>query len=174
MAHKEQIIFCNRVKNKFPNYFLNTRVLDVGSLDINGNNKYLFSGEYTYIGIDLGPGPNVDVVSRAHEYQTEVLFDVITSTECYEHDEFYPLSLKNTYNLLRPGGLYVFSCATHGRPEHGTTRTSPKDAPFVGDYYKNLGRKEILEVWDCDNLFSLYNFEVNNYHKDLYFYGVKL
>lgn len=55
MAHPEQQVFMLSVKNKFPEKFNNCSVLDVGSLDINGNNRYLFSN-YTYIGVDIGVG----------------------------------------------------------------------------------------------------------------------
>ena len=39
MAHKEQVEFCNKVKDLFPNYFNNVKVLDVGSFDCNGNDR---------------------------------------------------------------------------------------------------------------------------------------
>ena len=55
MAHIEQIIFCIKVKNMFPSYFKNIDVLDVGSLDLNGSNRYLFEN-CRYTGIDIGPG----------------------------------------------------------------------------------------------------------------------
>ena len=97
MAHQEQADFCNFVKNKFPEKFNNVSVLDIGSLDINGSNRYLFSGDFSYIGVDLGPGKNVDVICRGHEFKSENLFDVVISSECFEHDEFYPLTLNNMY-----------------------------------------------------------------------------
>ena len=88
MAHLEQRVFLTGLKNKFPERFKNCNVLDVGSLDINGNNRYLFS-EYKYIGVDVGPGKNVDVVSKGHEYNSEDLFDIVISSECFEHDMYY-------------------------------------------------------------------------------------
>jgi SAM-dependent methyltransferase len=172
MAHKEQIQYCSKIRSKYPEYFKDCEVLDIGSLDINGNNRYLFKN-YTYIGLDIGAGRNVNVVSRGHLYSPDFKFDFVISTECFEHDEFYKKTLLNAYKLLKPGGFMLFTCATTGRPEHGTTRTRPKDAPYVGDYYKNLTESDIKEVWDCDILFSNYEFEVNNRSKDLYFYGIK-
>lgn len=173
MAHTEQVVFCTNVKNKFPEKFKGVSVLDIGSLDINGNNRYLFE-DYTYIGVDLGPGRNVDVISRGHEFKSDTLFDVVVSTECFEHDEFYPLTLKNMYELLKPGGMFLFTCATTGRPEHGTRRTSPSDAPFVGDYYKNLTEQDIRDVLNVDELFSEYEFFARSTHpNDLYFWGIK-
>ncbi len=75
------------------------RVLDVGALDLNGNNKILFEG-CAYTGIDIGEGPNVDVVSVAHEYPApSESFDVIISTECLEHDRHYPETLRNIVRM---------------------------------------------------------------------------
>ena len=68
MAHPEQRTFMTYVKEKFPEKFINCRVLDIGSLDINGNNRYLFT-DYKYIGVDIGAGNNVDVVCRGHEFK---------------------------------------------------------------------------------------------------------
>ena len=38
-------------------------VLDIGSLDVNGNNRCHFIEPREYVGVDVGPGANVDVVS---------------------------------------------------------------------------------------------------------------
>jgi SAM-dependent methyltransferase len=174
MAHQEQADFCNYVRMKFPSKFENVSVLDIGSLDINGSNRYLFSGNYSYIGVDLGPGKNVDVICRGHEFKSDELFDVVVSTECFEHDEFYPLTLANMYSHLKPGGVFIFTCATTGRAEHGTTRTSPADAPFVGDYYKNLTESDIREGMKMEESFSDFQFISREvFPQDLYFYGIK-
>lgn len=177
MAHEEQATFCTKIKDRFPPLFENKRVLDVGSLDINGNNRYLFANcEYT--GIDVGPGRNVDVVSTGHEFAAEDgAYDAIVSTECFEHDMHYRLTLKNIVRMLKPGGIFLFTCATTGRREHGTRRTSPCDAPLLqgqwSDYYQNLTEADIRDCLDVESLFSDHAFEVNESSKDLYFWGVK-
>ena len=172
MAHPEQVWFCGNVKNQFQKHFKNVSVLDIGSLDINGNNRYLFEN-YTYTGVDLALGPNVDVASRGHLYKSEKQFDVVISTECFEHDEYYDLTIKNMYKLLKPGGLFMFTCAAPGRPEHGTTKTSQWQSPFTTDYYKNLSEEDVRKIIDVDNLFSEYNFFLRGDVHDLYFYGIK-
>lgn len=174
MAHGQQIDFCNYVKSKFPNRFNNCSVLDIGSLDINGNNHYLFSN-YKYIGIDVGEGNNVDIVSKGHEFRSSRVFDVVISTECFEHDPFYADTIKNAIRLLRTDGLFIFTCATTGRSEHGTSRTDGKYAnPLAGeDYYKNLTEEDIRKEIDIDSLFSQYEFKVNKQSFDLYFWGIK-
>ena len=130
MAHNAQQDFFELVKNKFPKHFTNVRVLDIGSLDINGNTRRLLKQPYYYIGLDLDKGPNVDVVCPAHLYDSGFQFDNIMSGECFEHDMFYETSLQNIIRLLKPGGLFVFTCASTDRPEHGTLRTSPTFIPF--------------------------------------------
>src|SRR3954470_10882706 len=61
VAHSQQIAFCQRVKALLPQHFTGKRVLDCGALDINGNNRYLFT-DCEYTGIDVVGGPNVDIV----------------------------------------------------------------------------------------------------------------
>jgi hypothetical protein len=81
--------------------------------------------------------------------------------------------------MLKPGGLFIFSCATTGRPEHGTRRTTPHDAPLThdfgewGDYYKNLEECDVRAVIDIDSAFGEYCFSTQHKTHDLYFWGIK-
>ena len=93
--------FMTYVKDKFPKKFVNCRVLDIGSLDINENNRYLFT-DYKYIGVDIGAGKNVDIVCRGHEFKDSEGFDIVISAECFEHDEFWKDTIKNCINLTKP------------------------------------------------------------------------
>ncbi len=116
MAHKTQIEWCKRVKKKYPECFVNKRVLDIGSLDVNGNNKGLFEN-CDYVGLDIIEGPNVDVVSIAHEFNSDELFDVVLSTNSFEHDMYFEFTLKKMIALLKPSGL-MFCCGSSGHKEH--------------------------------------------------------
>jgi hypothetical protein len=179
MAHIEQRDFCMSVLALHPKYFEGVKVLDVGSLDINGNNRYLFTN-CDYVGIDVGNGNNVDIVSKGHEFTSEVKFDTIISTECFEHDMFYEKTLNNiVHNLLSENGLFLFTCATIGRAEHGTSRQNSGCSPLTSaqeewkDYYKNLTIEDIRAAIDVDNIFSSYHFAINENSHDLYFWGIK-
>lgn len=172
MAHKEQREFLTKIRDMFPDTFNNCSVLDIGSLDINGNNRYLFSN-YTYTGIDIGPGPNVDIVCAGHKFRPDHLFDIVISSECFEHDRFYKETLINAVNLLKSGGMLLFTCATTGRHEHGTSRSAPSSSPFTNDYYKNLTEEDIRQAIDIENIFIEYAFDGNSKMHDLYFYGIK-
>jgi hypothetical protein len=68
--------------------------------------------------------------------------------------------------------LVFFSCATTGRAEHGTRRTTPHDAPFCGDYYRNLTEEDVRQ--ECDlSAFKVYEFIADYTANDLYFWGLK-
>jgi SAM-dependent methyltransferase len=179
MAHQQQIEFCSSIKAKFPQFFSNKLVLDVGSLDINGNNAYLFD-DCLYLGVDVATGRNVDICTKAHELGLpDASIDVIISTECFEHDQYYELTLNNIVRMLKPGGLFLFTCATTLRAEHGTKQTTPMDAPLLqnlgewSDYYKNLEEGNVREVIDLDTVFQAFEFSVNDENHDLYFWGIK-
>ncbi len=180
MVHKEAIHFCRFVRNILPSYFKNKKVLDVGGGDINGNNRYLFT-DCEYVSNDVIEAPNVTIVSRTKDLQFEdETFDVIISTECFEHDPEYKESLLNMYRMLKKDGLLFFTCASEGRAEHGTRKTSPNDSygtignvDDMSDYYKNLIDDDIYEVYDMKNLFSAYELYINILSNDLYFIAIK-
>jgi SAM-dependent methyltransferase len=170
MSHQQQLDFIKSVKDQLPEYFKGTKVLEVGSLNINGSVRQFFEPDQ-YIGCDLGEGAGVDIVCRGHElpYANES-FDVVISCECFEHDKHWEKTFQKMIDLARKGGLVIFSCATIGRPEHGTTRTSPADAPFTNDYYRNL-REEDFDQFKSS--FNSYRFSQCLRPRDLYFWGLK-
>jgi hypothetical protein len=181
MAHEREQQFCQRVKWIFPEYFSNVDVCDIGSLDLNGNNHYLFDN-YSYVGVDLGRGKNVNVVSKGHEYKPidGKKYDIVISTECFEHDMYWKETIHNICdNLVRKGGLFLFTCATTGRPEHGTPASKPYDSPFTiqdqtwSTYYMNLTEEDVRREVDLDNYFTLYHFYTDEESCDLYFWGVR-
>jgi Na+-transporting NADH:ubiquinone oxidoreductase subunit NqrD len=80
-------------------------------------------------------------------------------------------------SLCKTEGLVIFSCATTGRKEHGTTKSEPQSSPLTvnlgWDYYRNLTETDFREIFDFGNLFSEHTFIENAESHDLYFYGLK-
>lgn len=176
MAHDAQRNFCNTVKYMFPEYFNKTKVLDCGSLDINGNNRHLFY-DSEYVGVDIVNGNNVNIVCKISKaYEDKIFkdnyFDVVISTEMLEHDKEYDKSLQVMQRLLKPKGLMILTCACVGRNEHGTINHSPQDSPLTHDYYKNLMPKDIIQALDMSQI-SNHDFIINTESCDLYFWGFK-
>lgn len=172
--HKEVVDFIAKIRAGNPKHFWVDNVLDCGSLDINGSARAAFMGA-RYIGVDIGPGPNVDLYSRIHELKfRDRFFQAVISTECFEHDPFWPASFRNMYRMLMPGGIFIFTCATTGRPEHGTRRTTPQDNPLeLTDYYKNLTREDFMQEFHFTEGFTWQIWETNPVTHDLYFAGEK-
>lgn len=174
IMHAEANDFIAQVKRELPQYFTGKRVLEVGSLDINGSVRGYFE-DCQYTGIDLAEGRGVDVVSQAHEFVQAHAYDVVISSEMLEHDEYWIDSLNAMYNNLRPGGLMVLTCAGPQRPEHGTARTNDAySSPFTADsnYYRNISVEDFSGVLPMD-LWSDAELGYGRGGEDLYFRGVK-
>ena len=191
MSHQAQRYFCARLLRD-PRVTLpaSPRVLDAGSLDINGGNRWMFPGAEEYIGIDIGAGRGVDIVCDARDFEdprwlrlvtsdgedgaerAPLGFDVVVSTEMLEHCDGWHIALRNLYRQLRPGGLMVLTWAGPGRPEHGTRKSEPKSSPFTNDYYRNLTPEEVVAA-----LGGSWQFYATEYEGapafDGRFYGVK-
>jgi SAM-dependent methyltransferase len=176
MSHPSQMQYIQVVKDLFSEHFLGKQVLEVGSLNINGTVRDFFTNCY-YVGIDVAAGKDVDVVCEGQNFNAPTeSFDVVISCECFEHNPHWISTFQNMYRMVRPGGIVIMTCATTGRAEHGTTRSTPQDSPLtIGlgwDYYKNLEEKDFREHFNIDSMFRNYEFRVNG-PVDLYFYGIK-
>ena len=168
--------------HKYFTKFYTGKALDVGSADINGKNKKYFGKGASYIGCDLLPGPNVDLVGKCSDLPFgDGEFDIIISSECFEHDMYYEKSILKIVSMLKEGGLFVFTCASTGRPEHGTRRsgayasltTKIGDSAWA-DYYKNLTERDVLGIPGFADAFCGYSrFYYNPNSNDLYFVGIK-
>lgn len=175
MAHPQQMNFIKEISSKYSSFFKKTNVLEVGSWNVNGTVRDFFIQPVNYIGLDIAPGKDVDVVCDASKYDTNLRFDVTISCECFEHNPEWVKTFGNMIRLTKSGGLIVMTCATDGRPEHGTPIAHP-DASLSSSfhsYYKNLNESNFRDEFKLDEIFDSYEFTVNEESKDLYFYGIK-
>lgn len=174
MAHGAQRVFFEEVKREFPEFFSGQRVLEVGSLNINGTVRDFFDN-CAYTGVDVADGPDVDIVAQGQDLSyPDNSFDVSVSAECFEHNPHWRETFVNMTRMTRIGGLVAFTCAAEGRPEHGTSRTDVGSSPLtVGlgwDYYRNLGEVDFAPE-DLEG-FASYGFFDNRTNLDLYFVGI--
>ena len=139
--HNEVREYINKVKAMFPKHFENWFVLDVGSLDINGNNREFFNGS-NYTWIDIVRWPNVEYVCSIVDWKTPIKYNVVISTEMLEHNKDWKESLFKMYKLLRKFWLLIVTCAGINRREHWTTKNSPKtvleQTTIIGTYQKMI------------------------------------
>lgn len=111
--------------------------LEVGSRNINGSPRGLFSG--AYLGVDMLPGDGVDLVARAdHLPFPEGAFGCVVSTEMLEHDPYPWLSIKEMARVLAPGGYLILTARGIGFPLHA----------YPDDYWRftQSGFRKLLEI----------------------------
>jgi hypothetical protein len=181
MAHRDQLEFFSTFSELSNILGGPLRVAEIGSLDINGTIRNIVKSSsdiVEYVGIDIGEGAGVDVVSEGHIFLEKNVgrFNVILSAECLEHNPFWRETIEQTLVSLATPGVLIFSWATTGRHVHGTHQQSSHSAPFVveqwNSYYRNVSLSDLLSVKLRKSL-SLEAIFVNHSHKDIYWVGVK-
>lgn len=175
MAHSQQARFLNFVKETLPNYFKDKKVLEIGSLDINGSVRGLFI-DCDYIGIDIADGKGVDLVVKGENFAGHAnSIDVVISCECFEHNPEYEKTWLNMVRVLKPDGLLIMTCATYGRIQHGTSLVSPESSPLTvqngQDYYRNLIETDFDFLY-LKHFFAEFFFVTDFSNSDMYFVGI--
>jgi len=177
MSHAEQQGFFSAVVDANKSLVTGANVLEIGAYDVNGSVRGLFRAAASYVGVDLQEGPGVDLVNFGHEIDhPDGCYDITISGECFEHDPYWRETFQNMARMTRPGGLVAFSCASLGRPEHGTSRTDRAESPGTQslglNYYRNLSAADFKEL-PLASMFSKWRFWYLPSHFDLYFVGAK-
>jgi SAM-dependent methyltransferase len=177
VSHPEQLAFFQAVVGRNRGFVAGARVLEIGSYDVNGSIRSVFEGAGEYVGVDLTQGPGVDLVAYGHQVDhPDGTYDIAVSGECFEHDPHWRDTFANMVRLARAGGLVVFTCASHGRPEHGTRRSDLTDSPGTQaegmDYYRNLVAADFDRL-PLGEWFSEWRFWYMPTTFDLYFAGVR-
>lgn len=177
MSHPAQLEFVALLSETLKPYFHRSKVLEVGSLDVVGSIRGLFA-DCDYTGLDVAPGKGVDVVCEGQKYDgADGSFDTVISCEAMEHNPHWAETFRNMVRVCRPGGVVIMTCATIGRPEHGTARSEPQSSPLtIGlgwNYYRNLARKDFERTMELSSAFSFHRFWTNWNHFDLLFVGLR-
>jgi len=177
MSHIDQLKFIKEFKEFYiiNNFNKDINVLEIGSLDVNGNIRNLFDFTNEYTGIDLEKGPNVDLVLNGTNIdELNKNFDIIISCECFEHAKDWKLIFEKMCQISKPNSFIVISVASTGRVEHGTERSGNWQSPGnKDDYYLNLTKKDFIKNFNLKKIFSNHFFFYNVNSYDLYFVGIK-
>lgn len=120
------------------------RVLEIGSYNVNGSIKpvvQLLSGAPDYTGIDVREGPGVDEVVDGATYEANP-FDLIVCCETLEHAPNADDVIANAYKLLKRGGYFVATMATHNRSPHTNDGDKLTDD---SEFYANVHPVDVQE-----------------------------
>ncbi len=129
-------------------------VLDVGSLDINGNLRFAFqSPRYDYTGCDIVEGKNVDIVlQHPDNWQDIGQYDIVVCASVIEHVIDIYKFVKNLSSVCKLGGLiWILAPAVAEYHEYPIDcwRMYPEALKFLVSKVANL---EVLDV-DCVKCF---------------------
>jgi SAM-dependent methyltransferase len=145
-------------------------IVDLGSCDYNGSYRPIFAQKpWRYIGVDLAPGKNVDLVLRDpydwRDFKTESV-DVLVSGQTFEHTEFFWETILEIARVLRPGGLCCIIA-----PATGNEHRFPLDCwRILSDGFRALGRYAHLEVLHSHTHWeelAKYDSESNKWHESI-------
>lgn len=92
------------------------QVVDIGSQDINGSLRSIAPAHCRYTGLDFAPGPGVDAVlaDPYHLPFDDACVDVVVSSSCFEHIEFFWLMFTEVLRVLKPAGLFYLNAPSNG------------------------------------------------------------
>lgn len=89
----------------------------MGSRDVNGSARPLFSWAESYLGIDVAGGAGVNLVADAAAFDFGV-YDLVICTETLEHAANAEKICANANRLLLPGGVFIVTAAGPDRSPH--------------------------------------------------------
>jgi len=145
-------------------------IIDLGSCDYNGSYRSIFAHKpWRYVGVDLTPGKNVDLVLRDpyhwRELETESV-DVLVSGQTFEHTEFFWETIFEIARVLKPGGLCCIIA-----PAAGNVHRFPLDCwRILADGFRALARYAGLEVVHAHTHWedlTKYDAESNKWHESI-------
>jgi hypothetical protein len=109
-------------------------ILDIGGRNVNGTPREMFpNARYTVV--DIRTGENVDIVADAATWTPGRRWDLVLSTECFEHTPHWEAICVTAYKACEPGGRIVITCAGPGRTPHSAFVEAGLQP---GEFYKNV------------------------------------
>jgi SAM-dependent methyltransferase len=109
-------------------------VVEFGSRNVNGSIREWVHHSFAYTGVDIKPGPDVDVVMDAAEYLADPV-DLVICMETLEHAPNWADIVHAASRNLNPGGWFLMTCASTGRAPHSAKDGGPLRS---GEYYENV------------------------------------
>ena len=133
------------VKLFFETYVENSENLtieDIGAQDVNGSLRSVAPANCKYVGVDFTNGRGVDVLIT-DPYKLPIKkdsVDVVVSSSCFEHSEFFWLSFNEIQRILKPSGLFYLNAPSNG-PFHRFPVDCYRFYPDSGIALQNWARK---------------------------------
>ena len=147
-------------------------IVDIGAQNVNGSLRDICPPGARYLGVDFAAGEGVDVVLD-DPYQLPFepsSVDVVVSSSCFEHIEFFWLMFNEILRVLKPSGIFYMNA-----PSNGEFHRYPVDCwrfyPDSGQALVNWGarsgyRPVLLESFPTRQRLDVWNDYVAIFLKD--------
>lgn len=142
--HVEALQWIHQSFNNWVDDRKDLNVLEIGSLDINGSVRPIFTQHArTYLGIDPQEGPGVDYVCDASVFHTGPIWDVIVCAEVFEHTPVWKEIVERAHGNLVEGGIFIATMAGEGRAPHSALDENPiRD----WEHYENITASKLKKA----------------------------
>lgn len=93
-----------------------TKVVEIGSQDVNGSLRQVCPDDFEYIGLDFQDAKGVDIVlTDPYVLPLESnSVDIVVSSSCFEHSEMFWLVFLEVLRVLKPKGLFYLNAPSAG------------------------------------------------------------
>ena len=150
----------------FDTYLKNTKdltIVDIGSQNVNGSLRSVAPQNNKYIGVDFVKGNGVDIVITdpySLPFENESV-DVIVSSSCFEHSEFFWLIFNESLRILKSTGLLYINV-----PSNGQVHRFPVDCwrffPDSGLALQNWGKRSGYNCVLLESFIGIKNTDIWN------------
>jgi len=120
-----------------------TKVVEIGSQDVNGSLRSVAPNEFEYVGVDFQSAKGVDIVlddPYLLPFDTGSI-DIVLSSSCFEHSEMFWVVFLEAMRILKPTGIFYLNA-----PSTGSFHRYPVDC---WRFYPDSGRAMI--AWSKRN-----------------------
>lgn len=138
-------------------------VIELGSCAVNGTLRDFCPVAAVYLGVDIAPGPGVDVHVTLGEplpFRSEFA-DLVVTSSAFEHDPFFWETFLELARILKPGGVLYINA-----PANGAFHRYPVDCwrfyPDCGVALERYARKKgialtLLESFIADRMSDIWD-----------------
>lgn len=147
-------------------------IVDLGAGNVNGTLRDVSPKGAYYIGLDMAPEPDVDVVIKPNTslpLASETI-DIVVSSSMLEHDTFFWQTFLEMARITKPGGIIYINAPSNGwyhRYPVDNWRFYPDCGKALANWAANNGQKiTLIELFVAERMGDVWNDYVAIFRKN--------
>ncbi|MDR1425253.1 MAG: methyltransferase domain-containing protein [Azoarcus sp.] len=124
------------------------RVAEIGSQNINGSLRDVCPTGTQYTGLDFAAGNGVDIVLD-DPYTLplgDASADIVVSSSCFEHSDFFWLVFLEVLRILKPGGVFYLNVPSNSLAYHHHPADNWRFSPDAGHALAAWGQRNGVDA----------------------------